>query len=102
MNTFTKEPLLATEIHAPYFVAFTVSNTKGEMIRLCKRFILKHKIWYCILDSEVKLFDVMKKAGVLPDLAEVIKKTKDGHLCRLKVIQNSQVGKTSDVKTRTG
>ena len=44
----------------------------------------------------------MKKAGVLPDLAEVIKKTKDGHLCRLKVIQNSQVGKTSDVKTRTG
>jgi hypothetical protein len=50
----------------------------------------------------VKLFDVMKEAGVLPDLADVIKKTKEGHLCRLQVIKQSQSGKTSDLKTRTG
>ena len=40
-------------------------------------------------DSDVKLFDVMKEAGVLPDLADVIARTKESHLNRMKAIETS-------------
>jgi hypothetical protein len=43
--------------------------------------------------AEVKLFDVMKEAGVLENLADVIARTKDGHVNRMTEIDKSLLGK---------
>ena len=53
------------------------------------------KQYNCVSDSEVKLFDVMKEAGVLPNLADVIARTKEGHLSRMQTLGNSMNGKSS-------
>ena len=50
------------------------------------------------LDPEVKLFDVMKEAGVLPNLTDVITKTKEEHLNRIYALEKSMRGNAEQCK----
>ena len=56
-----------------------------------EKYLFKGKLLF--LDSEVKLFEVMKEAGVLPDLADIIARTKEGHSDRMKAIETALSGK---------
>ena len=58
-------------------------------------FISNHKLCSCVVDSEVKLLNVMKEAGVLENLNDVIARTKEGHLDRMKILEHSIAGNAS-------